>query len=283
MQFSLVVATLGRTVELERLFQSLDKQQHRDFEVILIDQNSDERLTPIVGRFKERINICHLRQTPALSRSRNLGIRHCKGQIIAFPDDDCWYGEDLLAAVNSFLTNHPERHGILGEAVDTSGKRILPWGDKKKTLTPAISWRHSVTFAYFLRADALALIGNFDEKLGPGSGTPWGCGEDNDLMLRALKTGLSIQYEPNLHINHPRLFPSFDKKGRYKRFCYSQGEGYLLRKHPMPLWWTVLFFAIPAVRSLAAILLFNLPQTHFHWVTVMGRIKGFQAKISSTQ
>ena len=279
MRFSLVVATLGRTCQLERLFESLDAQLHRDFEVILVDQNPDDRLVPLAQAFAGRMDIKHLRQSPGTSRARNSGVRACTGDVIGFPDDDCWYGGQVLSKVSTLLTAHASWHGVIGDAVDSQGTRILPWSDRGGRLSEAMSWRRSLAVVYFTRADALVQIGNFDETLGPGSGTPWGSGEDNDLVLRAIESGLLIQYEPTLQINHPRLFPTFDGNGRDKRHSYSLGEGRLLRIHPMPLWWVMLFFLVPVVRSLVALGRFDLPEARFHWTTVSGRYQGFFATV----
>jgi GT2 family glycosyltransferase len=41
MRFSLVVGTIKRTVELDRLLGSLAKQSCQDFELIVVDQNPD--------------------------------------------------------------------------------------------------------------------------------------------------------------------------------------------------------------------------------------------------
>ena len=44
---SLVVTTLGRATTLARLFESLLAQEHKNFEVIVVDQNDDKRLDPL--------------------------------------------------------------------------------------------------------------------------------------------------------------------------------------------------------------------------------------------
>ena len=51
MRFSLIVATFGRTEEMRNLLLSLASQTEPDFEVVVVDQNSDERLVPILAAF----------------------------------------------------------------------------------------------------------------------------------------------------------------------------------------------------------------------------------------
>jgi len=275
MRFSLIVATVGRTPELERLFQSLERQTFRDFEVVVVDQNSDDRLLTIIDAFAHGFTIRRLTCAPGLSHARNLGLHEAQGDIVAFPDDDCWYPDGVLAFVDEMLKDHPEWDGVLGDAVDDLGKLILPWPDHTGRLTAAMCWRRAVTFAYFLRRDVLGQIGGFDESMGPGSGTPWASGEDNDLVLRTLEAGCYVQYDPAIRVHHPRLFLSFDEMGREKRYKYALGDGHLLRKHPMPLWWKILFFAVPVCRAILALVTLDGAKTRFHWVTVSGRLSGY--------
>jgi glycosyltransferase involved in cell wall biosynthesis len=276
MRISLVVATIGRTVELRRLLASLQAQTHRNFDVVVVDQNPDARLVPILAEFEGNFPLRRLTCEPGASRARNLGIRNVDGEIVCFPDDDCWYPNDFLHQVDAAFASHSEWGAILGEAVDEAGQPVLPWRDRSGPATKAMCWRRAVCFVCVLRSSVLQRVGGFDESLAGGAGTPWASGEDNDLMLRVIENGFHVRYEKALRIHHPRLFLAFDAKSRSKRYGYSLGDGRLLRKHPMPVWWDVLFFGVPVGRMLVAMLKLAGEETRFHWATCLGRIRGFR-------
>ncbi len=50
-RFSLIVATISRTDELKRLLESFSRQEFSDYEVILVDQNDDDRLQAVIEEF----------------------------------------------------------------------------------------------------------------------------------------------------------------------------------------------------------------------------------------
>ena len=216
MRFSLIVATIGRTEELIRLFHSLECQSHRDFEVIVVDQNPDDRLMAIIRDFGPLMTIRRLTSAPGLSRARNVGIQSATGDILCFPDDDCWYGNDLLELVNAQLSANPGWDGLIIDAVDANGKAILPWPDRAGRLTRPMSWRRACSIAQFVRRGVFTKIGTFDESLGAGSGTPWGCGEDQDIMLRVLNAGFWIEFDPAIGVCHPPMVNSFDDTSKKK-------------------------------------------------------------------
>ena len=281
MRFSLLIATLGRTTELQRLLKSLDDQTYRNFEVIVVDQNTDGRLLPVLSAFEDRLEICRIVSAPGLSRARNIGLRAITGEVVCFPDDDCWYPENVLDRMNQLLTNDPKWQGLVGDSVDEAGKPTLPWRDRKGSLTRSMSWRRAISYAIFLRSEVIREVGGFDETLGVGSGRPWGSGEDNDLVLRALKAGFRVQYDPSIRVHHPKLFRSFDKSGLAKRYNYALGDGKLLQSHPMPFWWRLLFFSVPLCKALLAALRLNTREAYFHWLTAAGRLKGLMSSKNS--
>lgn len=276
MRFSLIVATFGRTVELQRLLDSITAQRYRDMEVIVVDQNEDDRVLQIIKPYAEQLEIIHRRCEKGASRARNLGISIARGDVIGFPDDDCWYPDNVLRHAADFLSRAPEWGGIIGHTVDSVGKQTLPWGDRAGPLSPAMSWRRAVTYVYFLRRDVVLATGGFDITLGPGAGTPWGASDDNDFMLRSLKQGARVYFDPRLCIHHPPLFSGCNEASISKRKSYSRSDGRVLRKHPMPLWWTLAFFGVPLVRLLLTLPSFNRMRLRFHWVTLTGRVRGYR-------
>jgi cellulose synthase/poly-beta-1,6-N-acetylglucosamine synthase-like glycosyltransferase len=53
--FSLILAALGRTAELETPFSSPASQAYPGFDCIVVDQNGDDRVEQIVDRWQSRL------------------------------------------------------------------------------------------------------------------------------------------------------------------------------------------------------------------------------------
>jgi glycosyltransferase involved in cell wall biosynthesis len=279
MRISLIVATCGRAAELQRLLESIVVQRHPDLEVIVVDQNPDDRVMRVIAPYQGALEIVHRRSEPGATRARNVGLAVATGDIIGFPDDDCWYPAKTLGRVAAFLKASADWEGIIGHTVDASGNATLPWNDSAGALSPAMSWRRSVTYVYFLRRHAALAVGGFDVTLGPGAGTPWGAGDDNDFMLRALKTGARVYFDPDLTVHHPPFFPGFDALALDKRQRYARADGRVLRKHPMPTWWMLAFFGMPLARLIVSIPTLERARLRFHWVTFFARVRGYRDRL----
>jgi glycosyltransferase involved in cell wall biosynthesis len=234
MRYSLIVATINRVEELGRLLSSLDRQTYRDFEVIVVDQNPDDRLVPVLEKHKQ-LDIRRLVSERGLSRARNVALRAAGGDIITFPDDDCWYPDDLLATVTEWLQAHPQ-YGALFTATRTAdGELMTPkWAPVSGPCTRKSVVYSVVSFTGFIRRGAISAIGFFDERIGVGSASRYQSGEDIDYFIRPLEAGFRIWYEPALTVYHPR-FQSLERL-RQRTYGYALGIGYVLRKHKYT-WW----------------------------------------------
>lgn len=68
-----------------------------------------------------KIKYIHIEQK-GLSLARNIGLKYVKGDIVAFPDDDCEYPADLLKEVNDFFVSCNEYEIFACKSIDKNLK-----------------------------------------------------------------------------------------------------------------------------------------------------------------
>lgn len=276
---SLIVATVGRSAELERFLAHANQQSYRNFEVLIVDQNSDDRLEKIVERYRNRIAITHVRCSPGVSRARNVGLRLANGGLIAFPDDDCWYPPALLESIVSLFSKNTNWGGVTGRIVNEMGT----WsGDarfdrKAGCVTLANLWRRACAATLFFTKETVAAIGNFDEELGPGAGTPWGGAEDIDYPARAIKAGRTIYYDPNIRVFHPDLSVAARADGLRRAYSYGAGIGRVWRKQRFPIRIIGYYLLRPFVGTCLCLLTGHLMQARYRWAAFRGRLSGLMS------
>ncbi len=279
MKFSLILATVNRTQELGRFLGSLDAQTYRDFELIVVDQNPDDRLQPLLEAYRDRFPILHLRSAKGLSRARNVGLKHIKGDIVAFPDDDCWYPEDLLERVKGFFESNPQTDGVTGRAVNEKGRpHTLRWPKQPGWLTRESALRGAVSYTIFLRRGVTQRVGAFNEDLGVGAGTPWGAGEETDYLLRAMGQGFRLYYDPSLTVYHPEPPQGYEARDLAKGYSYGLGMGYVLRAHGYPTGFVLLGFLRTAAMVALDLATGRFGSARFRWYSLLGRIRGWLSK-----
>src|SRR5687767_12594788 len=163
--FDLVVATIGRVSELERLLESLAAQTHRSFRILVVDQNPDARLAPVLERASE-LEVVLLTAPPGLSHARNRALPELRGDLVAFPDDDCAYPPDLLERVAARFARDLSLDGLSARTADREGCSDTGWRDDVETLRKRNVWNLVASAGLFLRRAVIARVGTFDERLG---------------------------------------------------------------------------------------------------------------------
>ncbi len=247
MTFDLVVATVGRTTELERLLASLEAQTYRDFRVLVVDQNTDDRVAPLLdGR------AVHLRSPAGLSRARNAALPDLTADVVAFPDDDCVYPDDLLERVAARL----------GDLDGVTGREPW-WTADAAVLTRDNLWNRAISFTVFLRRHVVERVGAFDERLG----LPSSSGEEIDYLIRAVDAGMRIEYDPSLVVEHPRKHV----EGHVVGARDGESIGYILRKHG----YGPRVVARMLMRPAGGVVL-DPRHACFHLATLRGRIAGYR-------
>lgn len=249
---SLVLATVGRTTELARLFDSLAAQTFTNFEVIVVDQNADDRLLPHLERARYLgLAVKHLRHNPPnLAAARNVGIETARGAWIAFPDDDCWYDAKVLERVAARFASPEKPAGVVVRWVEQAEQPMV---------ATTLSWEKASAFrdvpvssiTLFCDREVFKQIGGFDARLGVGQF--FGAGEETDFVLRALRSGVKMIYDPLAEVHHavnpqkPDPTPQACLAVRHR----ARGTGALYAKHQLPVWVIARGLVAPVLRPLA--------------------------------
>ncbi len=272
MRFSLVVATLGRDAEVGALLDSLLAQGRTDIEVIIVDQNADERLAPIEAAYAPRLPLRRFRSSVRnANHARNLGLRHARGDIVTFPDDDCLYPPGVLNRVDAAFAASPTLAVLTGPAASPEGGLGSGrWRTDGGAIDLSNVWTSVIEFNLFLpRATALSL-GGFDEGMGPG--TRFGSAEGNDLVCRAMAAGLHARYDADLRIIHPDKRLSDVAVARAG--AYGRGLGFALRRHGAPASAWMAFLVRPLGGVAVSLLRGRLHDAAYYFTTWRGRVTG---------
>jgi glycosyltransferase involved in cell wall biosynthesis len=274
MKISLILATKGRVDEIGTFFRSLQQQGAVILELIVVDQNEDDRLEAILSGSNLPFPIVHLRSEAGLSRARNVGVALAIGEIVAFPDDDCWYPEGLLKRVVAEFEDQPSVDGLTGRSEDGQAQSSGGSFSRHKGRVDLKNvWKTGISYTIFLRSSVCAAVGPFDEELGVGAPTRFGSGEESDYLIRAATLGFNIQYLPDLVVFHPNPV-LYDQSHCKKAFRYGMGMGRVLSKHRYKFsynFWTIIR---PIGGALLSLLTLRARKAAYHLAIAKGRLCG---------
>ena len=280
LSFSLVVATVARTEELRVLLSSLAAQTLPPLEVIVVDQNPDDRLSLILARFSGSMNIKHIRtESKGVSRARNIGMRVATGDIVTFPDDDCRYPADLLQSVEAILSSQQGLNAISVRSTSSEGDLgVTRFWKGSRPVTRFNVFRTVVEFGLFFRRSALAGI-EFDETLGVGALTPYWSDEGADIAVRFIGSGKQILYVPDLVIFHENPVRGYDEKARLRSARYGCGRGRFLRLHRYPWWFVAYTWGTYLAGSIVSLAQLNVKKSRYYWAGFKSRVRCYHDKL----
>jgi len=175
--------------------------------------------------------------TPGKSHALNRGAAEVDDGWVAIVDDDHRVAADFLVEIARAVQSHPEATMLCGRILpdwdgrepawvhDTGPYRIYPlpiprqdFGASPQELGsdgPIPGGGNQI-----LRSDAMARVGGFSTELGP-QGHDLGGGEDTEFILRALRQGERLIYEPRIlqyhYVDQTRLQLGYLLRKAYQR------------------------------------------------------------------
>ena len=116
---SVVITFLNSERFLADAIESVIEQDFQDWELLLVDDGSTDRSVAIAARYvdhRTRLLAHPCNANRGISASRNLGVRHASGELIALLDsDDVWFPGKLCTQV-ALLDQFPEAAMVYSSA-----------------------------------------------------------------------------------------------------------------------------------------------------------------------
>lgn len=98
---SVIMPVRNRVLTIERAVTSVLKQGYRDFELIIVDDGSDDGTCALIAeiqRSDERVRLIRLGTHQGVCAARNVGLDESRGDLIAYLDSDNSWEENYLGA-----------------------------------------------------------------------------------------------------------------------------------------------------------------------------------------
>lgn len=239
---SVVVVCFNEVGNIRSCIESILKQSIDRFELILVDNNSNDGTLEIIKEYKfldSRIKIV-INPVRGIAISRNIGIKEASFPFIAFVDADCEVPTDWLEVLlNGFIKYENDVPNL----VAVGGSNIPPSNNSQfydalsLFLNSFLGSRGSVQGMVFdsdvevdhlpcvnvmYKKEIVSKIGGFDERF-------LFIGEDQDITYRMLEKGYKFYYLRKSYVIHKLR----DNLGKWiiNMFVYGKGRMWLIRKH----------------------------------------------------
>ncbi len=230
--YAVVVATRGRGAQIVPLLRSVVASDAADFEMIIVDQSTDDSTKVAIAPYLNDNRIrCLTSKSIGLSRARNLGISMTTAPIIAITDDDCIVPTNWLSTFGEAFERYPE--------VGVAFCSVKPVPVEAPGLTPHIifernfvvrdvqeQWRRSAN-GFVLGAGMAIRRAMFDELRGfdelLGAGARFGSSEDNDLSWRGLLRGWQVYLCADIAVMHDGFRSLKEVRALVTRDLYGVG------------------------------------------------------------
>lgn len=240
---SILMTTYNRAKYLPQAIDSALAQSYSDWELLVIDDGSDDGTDKIVQQYADRdARIKYFKNdiNLGIEKSRNLGLSKCGGEFVAVLDsDDAWEDRAKLQRQVEFFEKNPEYIlcGCQARVIDEDGREIghithaLGDADIREAMLSSNQFVHS------------SVVYRKNAAISAGGYGGYKIGEDYDLFLRIGLKGKFANF-PEVMVRyrrhssgatwrnkllsareHLKIIKKY--KGQYPKYCIGLLKAYL--------------------------------------------------------
>lgn len=265
---TILVCTRDRGESVAVTIRSIFACAYPSFTLLIVDQSSDTRTELAIAAFRNDPRLRYIRTgTQGLSMALNIGLAFSSTDIVVMTDDDCEVPPNWISEMVAPFLRYP-RVGLVfcdvvaGPHDPQAGFIPVSLSTRTLLIEDLAHWQTcdgvniGIGAGMAVRRSAVETIGGFDPLFG--SGSYFRSGNDVDITLNALATGLQVYRTNRVGVTHYG-FRTY-KQGRqlvYRNLFGLGGTyGQLLRRgHWIVLRYYAAIFAnvviIPALNDLA--------------------------------
>ena len=113
--------------------QSVFDQDHRELEIIVVDDGSSDNTVGALASYQDRIQLIQQKNAGAAA-ARNAGLRAAQGELLAFLDADDWWETSRLSTQLAALKLFPSAAMVFSDfaVADQTGAILMPRGIRWK-------------------------------------------------------------------------------------------------------------------------------------------------------
>lgn len=104
---SIIIPCYNASEFISETLESIFKQSHRNYEIIIVDDGSTDKSAEIIQKVKEPLTYI-FQKNGGVSKARNTGLEHATGDYILFLDADDLLETDFLKARIEALQKYPK-------------------------------------------------------------------------------------------------------------------------------------------------------------------------------
>jgi len=237
---SVIIPVRNDPVRLRKCLQVLEEQTYPQnaYEVLVVDNRSDESIEPIVAEFKQAK--ASFDDRPGQFNARNTGIGLARGEVLAFTDADCIPAPDWIEQGAKRLLNTPNC-GIVGGKVniffkDPDHPTIVELYDHmtyldQKLYIEKLNFSATANLFTFKHVfDHVGLFAGNRNSLDDSDDVEWG--------QRVAASGYALLYADDVCVAHPARYSFTQLLEKEKRVAKGSAGVKVWKKNVLPLTWS---------------------------------------------
>lgn len=246
LQLSIIVAVYERQDELTELLTSLSKQTNQNFEIIIVDDGSKNKLDAVCAKFQDQLNIkYYYKSNSGPGKSRNFGMEKANGNYFIFLDSDTIIPPTYIQSVfDELTTNFVDAFGGPDDADESFNdyQKAITFSMTSFLTTGGIRGGKKQVSKFQPRSFNMGISRKAYDATGGFAAMR--IGEDPDLSMRIWENGFETRLFQNSKVIHKRRTSL--KKFAKQVYQFGVARPILNQLHPNyvkpTFWFPSLFF-----------------------------------------